>query len=422
MSGTLPGFGVIIPAGGAGKRLWPISQPNHPKFLLDLTGSGRTLIQQTWDRLVPLAGADRMMVVTGAGHRDAVATQLPGLEPANLITEPGPRDSMAAIGLAAAIAQRRWGDLVVGSFAADHVIKPAPGTAGDAVADRVSAATMSSAADAGPGRASGAALAAGLEPEGAAGLELEGAAAPGAAAIGGGEGFAGAVQAAYLAAQEGLIATIGIEPTSASTAYGYISAGDPIGLVGFDQIRFVKAFQEKPDLTTATKYVAAGYRWNAGMFVFRASVLLRWLGQLHPEFADGIGQLADAWDTAQRGATAKRIWPHLPAVAIDRAIAEPVAALGAMATVPGDFAWSDVGDFDSVAQLVPDGSVQLGAGPPPVLEDSPGALAVSQTTQLVVVAGLPDAVVAVSDGVVLVTRRERAQGVKALADRLGDRV
>ena len=92
------GFYAVVPAGGAGTRLWPLSRAGHPKFLHDLTGTGSTLLQSTWARLAPLAEA--VLVVTGTSHAAAVARQLPGLAEADLLVEPSPRDSMAAIGLA----------------------------------------------------------------------------------------------------------------------------------------------------------------------------------------------------------------------------------------------------------------------------------------------------------------------------------
>ena len=122
MSGT--DLHVIIPAGGAGTRLWPLSRRSRPKFLLDLTGSGRTLLQATVDRLTPRAAS--ITIVTGAAHRGAVLGQLPefnGHPDRHLVIEPSGRDSMPAIGLATYLVRRRYGaDAVVGSFAADHLI------------------------------------------------------------------------------------------------------------------------------------------------------------------------------------------------------------------------------------------------------------------------------------------------------------
>src|ERR1700710_935308 len=118
----LDGFYSVIPAGGVGSRLWPLSRADAPKFLHDLTGSGHTLLRDTWDRLVPLSGPDRVMVVTGRAHRAAVEAQLPELIDANIVLESEPMESSAAIGLAAAILVKREPDVIIGSFAADHVI------------------------------------------------------------------------------------------------------------------------------------------------------------------------------------------------------------------------------------------------------------------------------------------------------------
>jgi mannose-1-phosphate guanylyltransferase len=114
-------FWAVIPAGGAGTRLWPLSRSSAPKFLHDLTGQGRTLLQDTYDRLAPLVD-DRFVVVTGTAHREAVLGQLAQVAPERVLAEPAPRDSMAAIGLAAAVLEREDPDAVMGSFAADHVI------------------------------------------------------------------------------------------------------------------------------------------------------------------------------------------------------------------------------------------------------------------------------------------------------------
>ena len=115
-------FYSVIPAGGIGSRLWPLSRASAPKFLHDLTGSGQTLLQDTWERLAPLSGADRIVVVTGVAHRNAVSEQCSELLENNLFLEPSPKDSTAAIALAAAILVKREPDVIIGSFAADHVI------------------------------------------------------------------------------------------------------------------------------------------------------------------------------------------------------------------------------------------------------------------------------------------------------------
>jgi mannose-1-phosphate guanylyltransferase len=101
------GFYVVIPAGGAGTRLWPLSREGHPKFLLDVSLTGRSLIQATWDRLIPLSSPARTTVVAGPAHVKTLREQIPDLITENLFCEPSPKESMAAIGLAAAVIMHR---------------------------------------------------------------------------------------------------------------------------------------------------------------------------------------------------------------------------------------------------------------------------------------------------------------------------
>ena len=161
-------FWAVVPAGGAGTRLWPISRAGHPKFLHDLTGEGHTLIQGTVERIAPLS-QDRVVIVTGIKHADAVRAQLPELRPDQVLAEPSPRDSMAAIAWAAAVIEAKDPEAVIGSFAADHVIPDA-------------------------------------------------------------DNFRACVAEAVEVAREGYVVTIGVEPTFPATSFGYIQMGH--GLVG----------------------------------------------------------------------------------------------------------------------------------------------------------------------------------------------
>jgi mannose-1-phosphate guanylyltransferase len=355
----LEDFVAVVPAGGAGTRLWPLSRAGRPKFLLDLTGAGCTLLQQTQARLAPLAGPGGVMVVTGTAHAEAVAAQLPGLSAANLLAEPSPRDSAAAIGLAAAVVRRRTPDAVVGSFAADHVVRD---------------------------------LAA----------------------------FDAAVREAVAVAREGWIVTIGIEPDSPATGFGYIRTGDPLAVPGAPSALAVRRFVEKPDAATAAAYLAeGGYRWNAGMFVARASVLLDELARYRPALAAGLEEIAEAWDTSKRDEVLARVWPTLEKVAFDYAVAEPAADAGRVAVVPSRFGWDDVGDFAALEGLLAgEGPVKvLGDGDQLVASGASGLVAASGG-RLVAVLGLEDVVVVDTPDAVLVTTRARAQDVKAVVDAL----
>ncbi len=213
-------FVAVIMAGGRGQRFWPLSTEARPKQFLDLDRSGRTLLQQTYDRIAPLAGdPERVLVATAERYGDLVLEHLPELPRENLLIEPVGRDSGPAVALASLTIEARFGDAITGFFSSDHRIgKP--------------------------------------------------------------EEFHQTVrQAVELArGQRGLV-TIGIEPTRPATGYGYIEMGAAVG-PGFA----VKRFVEKPGCAAAEHYLEAGtYLWNAGIFVWPTREILAELDRFAPE-------------------------------------------------------------------------------------------------------------------------------------------
>jgi mannose-1-phosphate guanylyltransferase len=332
-----------------------MSRAASPKFLHDLTGTGRSLLRATRDRLTELC-EDRMLVVTGGAHAEAVARQLPELPATAVLAEPAPRDSMAAIGLAAAVLERRDPNIVLGSFAADHVIADEPA-------------------------------------------------------------FRAAVVQAIAVARAGYLVTIGIEPDRPATGFGYMELGDALDVPGAPDAHRVSSFVEKPDEPTARGYLSSGrYRWNAGMFVVRAGVLLDLLAQWHPELAAGLRAIAADPSTLDVA------WLGLEKIAIDHAVAEPAAAQGRVAVIPGGFGWDDVGDFDSLGTLLADcggvvGLKVVGDADLVIAVDATGVI-VPGAGRTVAVVGLPGVVVVDTPDALLVTTRERAQDVKVVVDRL----
>jgi mannose-1-phosphate guanylyltransferase len=224
------------------------------------------------------------MVVTGKIHAPTVQIQLPDLALENLLAEPSPKESAAAIGLAAAVLARRDPEAVLGSFAADHMIS-------------------------------------------------------------GAEAFMGAVTEAVAAARHDYLVTIGIAPSHPSTGFGYVRLGRQLNIPGLPNTRIVSQFKEKPDARTAAAYISSGnYRWNAGMFVVKARVLMALYAEYCPELAQGLEKIADVWDDLPaREKVMAEIWPTLPKIAIDNAVAEPAALTGRVATVPATF-----GEFISI--------------------------------------------------------------------------
>lgn len=355
---SLDDFWAVIPAGGSGTRLWPLSRRSSPKFLHDLTGTGQSLLRATWERLVPLV-EDRVLVVTGAAHEDAVRGQLPMLRRDAVVAEPLPRDSMPAIGLAAAILERRDPAAILGAFHADHVI-----------------------------------------------TDLE--------------AFRAAVAEAVTVARTGDLVTIGIEPTHPATGFGYIKLGDRLDVPGAPSAHRVDEFVEKPDADTAQRYVDSGeYRWNAGMFVVGATTLLELLAETQPELAANLRIIAS--DPRR----VHDLWPALPKIAIDHAVAEPAAAAGRVAVVPASFGWNDIGDFASLAEILAqtDGApgLRVITGEEDVVSIDSTGLVAADSGRAVAVVGLDDIVVIDTADALLVTTKGRAQDVKRVVEELQKR-
>ncbi|GAA1302416.1 mannose-1-phosphate guanylyltransferase [Brachybacterium tyrofermentans] len=374
-------FIPVIPAGGAGTRLWPLSRRARPKFLLDLTGSGTSLLQQTVQRLAPLADSPPI-IVTGGAQAGAVRVQLdemgsPGSGVrARIITEPSPRSSMPAIALAAALVEHEEPDAVIGSFAADHLIS-----------------------------------------------------AP--------EDFARDVAAARQVAELGYLVTLGIRPTSPATGFGYIEqapaeqhpAGpgtDPAACRALGALP-VSRFVEKPDLDTAERFVAAGtFFWNAGMFVVRARVLLDELAVQIPGLARGVREIAAASGTEKYDEVLARNWPTLTSIAIDHALAEPLAAAGRVAVVPASFGWDDVGDFAALARQLrewgpdADGSDVRVLGTSTVDAIGSAATVYGSTDRHIALVGLQGISIVDTEDALLVLADDHAQDLTRLVDLLDE--
>ena len=273
----------------------------------------------------------------------------------NIVVEPDGRNSGPAIALAAAIIEQLDAEAIMGSFAADHLISY-------------------------------------------------------------GDPFRAAIRNAIDVAQTGRMVTVGVTPTRPETGYGYIEAGGPLGVgEALDVVRF----KEKPDAATAEEYVASGrFFWNAGMFVWRVADLMEQLRRQAPEIASRVQQVADLWSRDYEGALAKLAegWVDMPSISIDHAVVEGAAAQGKLATVPVDMGWSDIGDWDTIAEIGNTEGSRLAQPDETLLIDSPRSFATSATGRAVTVVGVPDVVVVETEAAILVVKRDQAQRVKDAVD------
>jgi mannose-1-phosphate guanylyltransferase/mannose-6-phosphate isomerase len=344
----------IIPlllAGGTGTRLWPVSRDAMPKQFLPLVGE-RSTYQQALARVADAELFAPPIVMTSDDFRFFSRLQAEELGiDATVVLEPTRRDSGPAIAAGAALAKARDKDAIVLALAADHVI---------------------------------------LDPE----------------------LFLAACRAGRDAAAAGHIVTFGIRPTAPKTGYGYIRRGEPLDVAGVHQ---VAAFVEKPDAATAARYVADGYLWNSGNFMFRADTLLVELARLQPAMARAI---TGAVDRAASDLGFVRLdadaFGGAPRLSIDYAVMEKTDRA---AVVEGAFRWSDIGSWDAVLEVSPRDDAGNALSGPAVAFDVGNSI-IHAERQLTAVVGLKDVVVVTTPDAVLVAPRSRAEDVKALVAQL----
>ena len=228
------------------------------------------------------------------------------------------------------------------------------------------------------------------------------------------EGFRQTLKGAVAAAEEtDALVTIGIRPTFPSTGYGYIKNTAVEG----KPWRRVEEFVEKPDEETAERYVAEGYAWNSGMFIWKASTILSWFEKLLPDIYSYLVQLSEGFSAENEEALLWEIYPKIPKISVDYGIMERADHV---LMVPGDFGWSDVGGwdaFDALKERDENGNITVGKT---LLLDSQGCTAYS-VDRLIAAVGVKDLIIVQAGESVLVCPASQAQRVKEIVETLAEK-
>jgi mannose-1-phosphate guanylyltransferase len=352
-------FAPVILAGGSGTRFWPRSRRNRAKQVLALDGES-TMIQQTLERLLPLASASDVWVVTNSLLDATIAEQLPAVPRGNILSEPAARNTAPACALAAFLLEPTEPETVIGIFPSDHVVKN-------------------------PAR------------------------------------FVEVIRAGVaLAASGEKIVVLGVPPTRAETGYGYIELGETIAPVEGVPVRRVKRFTEKPNREKAEEFVASGnYAWNGGIFLWSAQTLANAIREHCPAMAPLLEKIA-----AAHGASASEfervfaeVYPQCQNISVDYAVLEPRSAKGELKAeiycLPADFAWNDLGSWASLHEHLTDGKMDNffdGTDPVNSTIDAERNY-VYAPGKVVALVGVSDLVVVDTGDCLMITQRDRSQDV-----------
>jgi len=282
---------AVIMAGGAGKRLWPLSRQDRPKQVLRLV-DGKSLLRSCLERIEPVITQERVLVLTNRQYLKIVKEELPGLDDNQVIAEPQMRDTCGAIGLAAAILHRSDPDATMAVITADQAIRP------ELTFQQV--------------------LQDGLR---------------------------------FVNSRPASLLTFGVRPRFPSTQLGYIKLSKAQSVSGCsNNVYLVDAFKEKPDLETATRYLAEGtYLWNSGMFVWKARRILELIARFVPEAAGPLEAIGRAWGGPSAAAVLEEQFPRLPKISIDYAVMEKASDIYAIEL---DCQWLDLGSYQALAELM----------------------------------------------------------------------
>ncbi len=345
-------FYPVILAGGRGTRFWPLSRKRRAKQLLPLNSS-KSMIQETVERLEPLAPSRRFWIITNQDLREPILQQLPGLDANQVLAEPLGRNTAPAIGLAAFILERIDPGAVIGMFPSDHVIH-------DEEAFRANVA-----------------------------------------------------RAVEIANSGANIVVMGIPPTRAETGYGYIEVGQKSPQEDLPVRRFV----EKPPKPDAEEFVMAGnYFWNSGMFVWSARTLTDALREHLPDTAPVLEKIATSYATPGFYETFVALYPTCENISIDYAVLEPRSKKGegqsGIYCIPASFGWNDLGSWTALHEhrqaVDPTLENVISSQQSFALRASGNFV---HSDKFVAVVGVNNLVVVETEDALLITTREQAQDV-----------
>jgi mannose-1-phosphate guanylyltransferase len=348
----------VIMAGGIGSRFWPLSKIKKPKQFLDILGTGRTLLQQTFDRFSQLMPADHLFIVSNLEYKELIMDQLPEVPEMNILLEPLRRNTAPCIDYANFRIQQINPDANIVVAPSDHLIVKE-------------------------------------------------------------EEFLKCVRDGLnFVTQNDALLTMGIVPSRPETGYGYIQSIQKM-VPGYESTGFrkVKTFTEKPDLEMAKVFLESGdFYWNAGIFFWSLKNIMTafesYLPEIHSLFKEGVSK----YGTTREEGFIQTTYSNCRNISIDYGIMEKAENVYVLVS---DFGWSDLGTWGSLYdQLAKDNEQNSVTGKHVFMYDSTGNIVKVQDDKLVVLQGLEDYIVVQNENIILVCKREEEQKIKQFVNEI----
>ncbi len=344
--------------GGVGSRFWPFSRNDKPKQFLDFFGTGKSLLQLTVERIAPIVGEENIILVTNRQYAGIIREQLPGVKESNILLEPARRNTAPCICWAAHHIYALDPEASIVTLPSDHLVLKE-------------------------------------------------------------EAFRKAISEGLDFVESGdRLLTLGITPTGPNTGYGYIQQGAPIE--GWNGIRKVKSFTEKPNLEMAKLFLSSGeFFWNSGIFLWTAANILKAFQKYSPDIAQLFDTDNSRYATPGEPDYIEEIFPLSPSISIDYAIMEKADHVY-VKTV--DLGWSDLGTWNSLYETSPrnaEGNVTQNCKV--LLTNCEGSMFAVAGDKIIVASGLKDYIVADNDNALLICPLADEQKIRQIVNEVKDR-
>ena len=345
----------VIMAGGIGSRFWPLSKSSRPKQFIDILGTGETLIQQTYRRLLKICPPENFLIVTNSDYKELVLEQLPELNEDQVLCEPMRRNTAPCIAYASYKIKTKNPEANIIVAPSDHLI-----TKEDDFIKQVKN-----------------------------GIEF--------------------------VSQNNALLTLGIKPSRPETGYGYIQVNGKVEFEDIDNLHIVKTFTEKPDLKMANIFLESGeFFWNSGIFIWSLKSILEAFDKYLTDVNELFSKGCKYYYTNGERAFLNKTYSECRNISIDYGIMEKASNVYVLCA---DFGWSDLGTWSSLWEnSQKDDNQNALKGKNIKLYNSSNCIVNTADDKLIVVQGLDGYIVAQSEKALMICKREDEQQIRQIVN------